>query len=162
MKKLFLVLMLFVSTIGFTQKGKAKAKTTPSKNLVLTTVDNISAEIITEKAGKRVVLFVKNEGKVDTLEVKKIETKDSEIPRDILNEWLTMIELPQQEKGVIIKKENHTYKIFEDKFEDKKVSIIVSDQKTTININGKEYKIRIITTSDHGPGCPGPGRNPCF
>ena len=93
---------------------------------------------------------------------KKIETKDSEIPRDILNEWLTMIELPQQEKGVIIKKENHTYKIFEDKFEDKKVSIIVSDQKTTININGKEYKIRIITTSDHGPGCPGPGRNPCF
>lgn len=93
---------------------------------------------------------------------KKIETKDSEIPRDILNEWLTMIELPQQEKGVIIKKENHTYKIFEDKFEDKKVSIIVSDQKTTININGKEYKIRIITTSDYGPGCPGPGRNLCF
>ncbi len=76
MKKLFLVLMLFVSTIGFTQKGKAKAKPTPSKNLVLTTVDNISAEIITEKAGKRVVLFVKNEGKVDTLEIKKIEKTD--------------------------------------------------------------------------------------
>ena len=76
MKKLFLVLMLFVSTIGFTQKGKEKAKPTPSKNLVLTTVDNISAEIITEKAGKRVVLFVKNEGKVDTLEIKKIEKTD--------------------------------------------------------------------------------------
>ena len=42
----------------------------------MTTVDNISAEIITEKAGKRVVLFVKNEGKVDTLEIKKIEKTD--------------------------------------------------------------------------------------
>ena len=76
MKKLFLFLILLVSTIGFAQKGKAKAKTATPKNVVLTTVDHISAEIISEKTGKRVVLFVKNEGKVDTLEVKKIETGD--------------------------------------------------------------------------------------
>lgn len=73
MKKLFLLLVLLVSTVGFAQKGKGKSAT---KNVVLTTVDNISAEIISEKTGKRVVLFVKKEGKVDTLEVKKLEKVD--------------------------------------------------------------------------------------
>ena len=73
MKKLFLLLVLLVSTIGFAQKGKGKSAT---KNVVLTTVDNISAEIISEKTGKRVVLFVKKEGKVDTLEVKKLDKVD--------------------------------------------------------------------------------------
>jgi len=76
MKKLFLLLILLVSTIGFAQKGKSKAKPVASKNVVLTKVDNISAEIISEKSGKRVVLFVKNEAKVDTLEVKKLEKTD--------------------------------------------------------------------------------------
>ncbi|MFN7045656.1 MAG: hypothetical protein ACK4M1_10715 [Flavobacterium sp.] len=73
MKKLFLLLVLLLSTIGFAQKGKGKPAT---KNLVLTTVDNISAEIISEKTGKRVVLFIKKEGKVDTLEVKKLDKAD--------------------------------------------------------------------------------------
>lgn len=76
MKKLFLLLILLVSTIGFAQKGKAKAKPTATKNVVLTKVDNISAEVISEKSGKRVVLFVKNEDKVDTLEVKVLEKTD--------------------------------------------------------------------------------------
>ena len=73
MKKLFLLLVLLLSTIGFAQKGKGKPAT---KNLVLTTVDNISAEIISEKTGKSVVLFIKKEGKVDTLEVKKLDKAD--------------------------------------------------------------------------------------
>lgn len=73
MKKLFLLLVLLVSTVGFAQKSKGKSTT---KNVVLTTVDNISAEIISEKTGKRVVLFVKKEGKVDTLEVKKLDKAD--------------------------------------------------------------------------------------
>ena len=73
MKKLFLLLVLLMSTVGFAQKGKGKSAT---KNVVLTTVDNISAEIISEKTGKRVVLFVKKEGKVDTLEVKKLDKVD--------------------------------------------------------------------------------------
>ena len=73
MKKLFLLLVLLMSTVGFAQKGKGKPA---AKNIVLTTVDNISAEIISEKTGKRVVLFVKKEGKVDTLEVKKLDKVD--------------------------------------------------------------------------------------
>lgn len=76
MKKLFLLLILLVSTIGFAQKGKTKAKPAATKNVVLTKIDNISAEVISEKSGKRVVLFVKNEDKVDTLEVKKLEKTD--------------------------------------------------------------------------------------
>ena len=76
MKKLFLLLILLVSTIGFAQKGKTKTKPAAAKNVVLTKVDNISAEVISEKSGKRVVLFVKNEDKVDTLEVKKLEKTD--------------------------------------------------------------------------------------
>ena len=73
MKKLFLLLVLLVSAVGFAQKDKGKSA---AKNVVLTTVDNISAEIISEKTGKRVVLFVKKEGKVDTLEVKKLDKVD--------------------------------------------------------------------------------------
>ena len=73
MKKLFLLLVLLVSTVGFAQKGKGKPAT---KNVILTKVDNISAEIISEKSGKRVVLFVKNGDKIDTLEVKKIDKTD--------------------------------------------------------------------------------------
>ena len=73
MKKLFLLLILLVSTIGFSQKGKSK---TAQKNVILTKVDNISAEIISEKSGKRVVLFVKNGDKIDTLEVKKLDKTD--------------------------------------------------------------------------------------
>ena len=76
MKKLFLLLILLVSTIGFAQKGKKKAISAAAKNVVLTKVDNISAEIISEKSGKRVVLFVKNEDKIDTLEVKKLDKTD--------------------------------------------------------------------------------------
>ncbi|WP_445712653.1 hypothetical protein [Flavobacterium sp.] len=70
MKKLFLFLVLFVSTISFAQKSKVKPA---PKNIILATVDNVSAEVISEKSGKRVVLFVKNEGKIDTLEVKKLD-----------------------------------------------------------------------------------------
>ena len=73
MKKLFLLLILLVSTIGFSQKGKSK---TAQKNVILTKVDNISAEIISEKSGKRVVLFEKNGDKIDTLEVKKLDKTD--------------------------------------------------------------------------------------
>ena len=73
MKKLFLLLVLLVSTIGFAQKGKGKSAT---KNVVSAKVDDISAEVISEKTGKRVVLFVKKEGKVDTLEVKKLDKVD--------------------------------------------------------------------------------------
>ncbi|WP_333809120.1 hypothetical protein [Flavobacterium sp.] len=77
MKKLFLLLVLLVSTAGMAQKTKAKpaAKATP-KNVVLATSDNVSAEIISEKSGKRLVLFVKSEGKIDTLEVKNLEKSD--------------------------------------------------------------------------------------
>ena len=77
MKKLIFFFVLLASVLSFSQKGKAKGKTSPaSKNIVLTKVDNISAEIITEKSGKRVVLFVKNEVQIDTLEVKKLDKAD--------------------------------------------------------------------------------------
>lgn len=73
MKKLTFFLLLLITSFGYAQKSKAKVA---PKNVVLATVDNISAEIISEKTGKRVVLFVKNEGKVDTLEVKKLDKAD--------------------------------------------------------------------------------------
>jgi len=65
--------MLF-SIVGFAQKSKGK--TTIVKNIVLGFVDNISAEIVTEKLGKRVLIFVKKDGKIDTLEIKKIDKLD--------------------------------------------------------------------------------------
>ncbi|MQP24341.1 hypothetical protein GFJ94_04605 [Flavobacterium sp. LMO8] len=76
MKKLFLLLIILVSTIGFAQKGKTKSKAAATKNVVLTKVDHITAEIISEKSGKRIVLFVKNNDKNDTLEVKKLDKAD--------------------------------------------------------------------------------------
>jgi len=77
MKKLFLLLILLVSTAGMAQKSKTKpASKSAPKNVVLATADNVSTEIISEKSGKRVVLFVKTEGKIDTLEVKNLEKSD--------------------------------------------------------------------------------------
>ena len=86
MKKLFLLLVLLVSTIGFAQKGKGKSAT---KNVVLTTVDNISAEIISEKTGKRIVIKKKKEGKVDTLEVKKLDKVDFKPTNFIVKSFTT-------------------------------------------------------------------------
>ena len=67
MKKLiFLFAVLLISTLSIAQKGKSNAV---AKNIVLSKVDNISAQIITVNKEKKVVLFVKNET-TDTLEVK--------------------------------------------------------------------------------------------
>ena len=77
MKKLFLLLVLLVSTAGIAQKGKSKSTTKAApKNVVLATSENVTAEIITEKLGKRVVLFVKKDGKTDTIEIKKLDKLD--------------------------------------------------------------------------------------
>lgn len=74
MKKLVLLFVLLASMLSFSQKGKGKPKASAvPKNIVLTKFDNVSAEIISEKLGKRVVLFVKNEAQVDTLEVKILD-----------------------------------------------------------------------------------------
>ena len=63
----FLFLLLFFSTLSFAQKGKSKSA---SKSVVLSKVDNISAEIITVNKDKKLVLFIKGVS-MDTLEVKK-------------------------------------------------------------------------------------------
>jgi hypothetical protein len=68
MKKLiFLLTLLFLSTLSIAQKGKSNSS---SKSVVLSKVDNISAEIITINKEKNLVLLVKDSSVV-TLEVKK-------------------------------------------------------------------------------------------
>lgn len=78
MKKFLLLLVLLSSITGFAQKGKSKSKSKPStsKNVVLSSSDNVFAEIITVNTEKKIVLFVKNTDKTDTLVVKKIEDKN--------------------------------------------------------------------------------------
>jgi hypothetical protein len=67
MKKIiFLLALSFISIGVFSQKKK----TSSSSSSVLAKVDNITAQIITDKKAKKLVLFVKNETGVDTLEVK--------------------------------------------------------------------------------------------
>uniref|UniRef100_UPI004049E077 hypothetical protein n=1 Tax=Flavobacterium sp. TaxID=239 RepID=UPI004049E077 len=73
MKKLiFLFSLLFISTLSIAQKGKSKIVT---KNIILSKVDNISAEMITVKKEKKVVLLVKKET-IDTLEIKNLVPND--------------------------------------------------------------------------------------
>ena len=68
MKKLiFLLTLLFLSTLSIAQKGKSNSS---PKSVVLSKVDNISAEIITVNKEKNLVLLVKDSSVV-TLEVKK-------------------------------------------------------------------------------------------
>jgi hypothetical protein len=81
MKKIILLLsFLLISNAFFAQKGKSKStpakNTTAPKNVVLAKADNITAELITLKTEKKVVLFVKNTTSTDTLELKKIETTE--------------------------------------------------------------------------------------
>lgn len=66
MKKIVFLLALSLITNGvFSQKKKT------STSSVLAKVDNVTAQIITDKKVKKIVLFVKNETSVDTLEVRK-------------------------------------------------------------------------------------------
>jgi len=70
MKKIFLVALLTITGLQVTAQ-KTKKPVTP-KNEVLATVDNVSAEIIVQNKVRKLVLFVKNETKTDTLLVKQL------------------------------------------------------------------------------------------
>jgi len=71
MKKIILItLFSLVGSIVLAQKTK---KGVVPKNEVLIVVDNVSAEIITVNKQKKIVLFVKNEIQIDTLEVKLLQ-----------------------------------------------------------------------------------------
>ncbi|MVO08406.1 hypothetical protein GOQ30_04410 [Flavobacterium sp. TP390] len=72
MKQLFLICLLVVSTVTFSQKKKATSKKSSAKS-VLAKVDNLTAEIITVNKQKQLVLFVVNEGVQDTLRLKIID-----------------------------------------------------------------------------------------
>lgn len=69
MKKIVFVLFFIFTQVTFSQKKKS----TSSKS-VLGKVENVSAEIISDKKQKKLVLFVTNGTTKDTLEVKKILT----------------------------------------------------------------------------------------
>lgn len=69
MKKIMILLFLICSQFTFSQKKKS----TSSKS-VLGKSENVTAEIITDKKQKKLVLFVQNGTIKDTLEIKKIIT----------------------------------------------------------------------------------------
>ena len=71
MKKIILLVLLILSTFCYSQKKKT---TKAAAKTVLATVDNVSAEIITDKKQKKIVLFSTNGTAKDTLEVKKIDS----------------------------------------------------------------------------------------
>ena len=71
MKKTFLIIVLAFFSLGFSQKKKSYKKSTVANNLVLAKLDLISAELITIKKQKKLVLFIKSENTKDTLEVKR-------------------------------------------------------------------------------------------
>lgn len=70
MKKIFLVTLLTLTSLQVTAQ-KTKKPVTP-KSEVLATVDNVSAEIIVQNKIRKLVLFVKNETKIDTLLIKQL------------------------------------------------------------------------------------------
>lgn len=78
MKKIMFLLFVLVTPFCVAQKSKTKTqpKTTVPKNVVLATLETLSAEIITDKKGKRTVLFVKNATAKDTIELKNNGTSD--------------------------------------------------------------------------------------
>lgn len=71
-KQIFLFTLLFISTLAIAQIGKS---TSTSKSVVLSKVDNISAEVLTVNKEKKLVLLVKDSSIV-TLEVKKSVPND--------------------------------------------------------------------------------------
>ena len=71
MKKTVLCFLIMFTFGGWAQKNKSKVVS--NKNNILATIDNISVQILTDKVQNRVVLFVKNLQKTDTLEVKKVD-----------------------------------------------------------------------------------------
>lgn len=76
MKKIFLIIVLVFFVSGFSQKKKTYKKSTITNNLVLAKLDLISAELITIKNQKKLVLFIISDKIKDTLEVRKNVSND--------------------------------------------------------------------------------------
>ncbi|MBP6039277.1 MAG: hypothetical protein KA523_03645 [Flavobacterium sp.] len=95
-----------------------------------------------------------NSETIDDFRKNKVSLENNIIPIDILNEWLSSVNLPTQKKSITIKKEDRKYLINETFNKDKKVSIIESYENATIKIYGKEYNLKVITTSERGTGSP--------
>lgn len=70
MKKLFLLTCLVILQFAVAQKKKATVKKV-EKNVVVATLENLSAEIATIKKVRKFVLFAKNEQSTDTLVLKE-------------------------------------------------------------------------------------------
>ncbi|WP_130733676.1 hypothetical protein [Flavobacterium sp. J27] len=75
MKRIFLVSLLILSTVCFSQKKKSTTKKSNAKT-VLAKVDNISAEMISVNKQKQIVLFVTNGNVLDTLKLKTSDNLD--------------------------------------------------------------------------------------
>lgn len=84
-KLIFLFTLLFVSTLSIAQKGKSKSA---SKSVVLSKIDNISAEIITVNKEKKLVLLVKDSAEV-TLEIKKLVPNDFKPENFVIKSFTT-------------------------------------------------------------------------
>ncbi|VXB54898.1 conserved exported hypothetical protein [Flavobacterium sp. 9AF] len=75
MKKIFLIAILLISAISFSQKKKTTSKKSNNKT-VLAKVDNVTAEMISIKNQKQIVLFVSNGSVQDTIKVKTTDNSN--------------------------------------------------------------------------------------
>ncbi len=85
---------------------------------------------------------------------KKIEPMGNYLPFELLEPLFKAIKLQAPKEGIIIKPEEQSYIVNETTFEGKKVSIVEAYEKTKIEIDGKSYRLLIITTSGKGAGSP--------
>jgi hypothetical protein len=85
---------------------------------------------------------------------KKVDVQPTVLPLSLMAPLFKSIDLPEPKQPITFGKENITYEVMNTTNEGKDVQVIQINEKTKINIDGKEYNVTVITTSGKGSGSP--------
>lgn len=91
---------------------------------------------------------------INNFQNNKIEKLIEDYPNDYFNELFKSIKLGIPQKNISFKPEDIRYDVFKTTFDGKPTQIIEIYQRTKIIVDGKEFKLTLITTSGKGVGSP--------
>ncbi|MDN3677454.1 hypothetical protein QWY90_08995 [Flavobacterium paronense] len=139
---------------------KANSPSFSEPNYVLNEDEIMTASAIKLVGTNNIVIYnlgLKNKLTAKTLQKfidKKVDVQPTVLPLSLLSSLYKSIGLPEPKQPITFGKENITYEVMNTTNEGKDVQVIQINEKTKINIDGKEYNVTVITTSGRGSGSP--------
>ena len=139
---------------------KANSPSFSEANYVLNEDEIMTASAIKRVGTNNIVIYnlgLKNKLTAKTMQKfidKKVDVQPTVLPLSLLSSLYKSIGLPEPKEPIKFSKENITYEVMNTTNEGQKVQIIQINEKTKINIDGKEYNVVVVTTSGRGSGSP--------